>query len=89
MMGHRPGIRVENLARGPGRLASALAIDRTLDGKDLCEGRGPLWLADAVRPRGRIATSARIGITAEAHRLLRFFEVGNRYVSGKRKSSSL
>jgi DNA-3-methyladenine glycosylase len=84
MIQRRPGVRIEDLARGPGRLASALAIDRALDGQDLCGGHGPLWLADAIRPRGRIRSSTRIGITLEAHRPLRFFEVGNAYVSGKR-----
>ena len=33
-----------DLARGPGRLAAALAIDRGLDGIDLC-APGRLWLA--------------------------------------------
>src|SRR5690348_7442358 len=35
--------RLRDLARGPGRLAAALRIDRGLDGVDLCR-RGPLWL---------------------------------------------
>jgi DNA-3-methyladenine glycosylase len=73
--------RIADLARGPGRLAQAMAIDRRLDGVDLC-ARGPLWLADAVRPRGSVATSVRIGISKEAARLLRFYEAGNPHVSG-------
>ena len=36
--------RLRDLARGPGRLAAALRIDRSLDGLDLCR-EGPLWLA--------------------------------------------
>jgi DNA-3-methyladenine glycosylase len=36
--------RLRDLARGPGRLAAALRIDRSLDGLDLCQ-EGPLWLA--------------------------------------------
>src|SRR5437868_10170298 len=36
--------RVRDLARGPGRLAAALQIDRRLDGLDLCR-KGPLWPA--------------------------------------------
>ena len=35
--------RLRDLARGPGRLAAALQIDRRLDGLDLCR-EGPLWL---------------------------------------------
>ena len=86
MSRHRPGARVEDLARGPGRLATALDISRALDGHDLCAG-GPLWLGDAAVPRGRIGSGTRIGISREAHRMLRFFEKGNRSVSGPRASS--
>ena len=73
--------RIADLARGPGRLAQAMAIDRRLDGVDLCS-RGALWLADAARPRESVATSVRIGITKETARLLRFYEAGNPHVSG-------
>jgi len=75
--------RLIDLARGPGRLAAALAIDRRLDGADLC-GKGPLWLGTALRPVGRIGRSVRIGITKETQRLLRFYERGNPFVSGSR-----
>ena len=84
MSRHRPGVRVQDLARGPGRLATALDITRALDGLDLCAGSGALWLGDAVKPRGRIGTGTRIGISRETDRPLRFFEKGNRYVSGPR-----
>ena len=59
----------------------AMAIDRRLDGIDLCS-RTPLWLASEVRPPGRVATSTRIGISKETTRLLRFYEAGNPHVSG-------
>jgi DNA-3-methyladenine glycosylase len=85
MARHRPGVRVQDLARGPGRLATALDITRALDGHDLCAGPDTLWLGDAVRPRGRIGTGTRIGISREAHRLLRFFERGNPFMSGPRQ----
>jgi DNA-3-methyladenine glycosylase len=72
--------RALDLARGPGRLAEALAVDLRQDGLDLCAG-GPLWLAEGegVRSVGR---SVRIGITRDADRVLRFYERGNRHVSG-------
>jgi len=73
-----------DLARGPGRLARALAIDRSLDGTDLC-APGPLWLAAPTNPPGPIGASPRIGLTVEAERVLRFFERGNRHVSGPRR----
>jgi DNA-3-methyladenine glycosylase len=73
--------RVLDLARGPGRLAQALGIDRALDGIDLC-APGLLWLGAPVRPAGAVGCSVRIGITKDAHRPLRFFEAGSRFVSG-------
>jgi len=87
MEANRPGARRADLARGPGRLATALAVTRDLDGQDLCVGGGPLWLADAVRKRGRIGAGPRIGISRETHRPLRFFELGNPSVSGPRSST--
>jgi DNA-3-methyladenine glycosylase len=84
LMEERRGTRVRrDLARGPGRLAQALAIDRALDGVDLCK-KGPLWLAhgDAAAELG---VSIRIGITKEAHQLRRFYERGSPYVSGAAK----
>ena len=78
--------KLTDLARGPGRLALALQIDRSLDGIDMCVD-GPLWLGTAVRKIGQIGTSTRIGITREVGRLLRFFEVGSPFVSGPRALS--
>ena len=83
-MRERRGVhRFNDLTRGPGRLAEAMAIDRSLDGLDLC-ARGPLWLATEVRPPGRIVTTVRIGISKEMQRPLRFYEAGNPHVSGPR-----
>jgi DNA-3-methyladenine glycosylase len=73
--------RWRDLARGPGRLAQALAIDKRYDGLDLCAG-GALWLAAAVQPAGSIGRSGRLGITREVERRLRFYERGNPLVSG-------
>jgi len=81
MRRYRATDRLLDLARGPGRLAEAFGISRRLDGVDLCAG-GELWLGEAVRRRGLIGTSVRIGISKEAHRLLRFYERGSPFVSG-------
>jgi len=80
--------RLRDLTRGPGRLAQALRIDRSLDGLDLCE-EGPLWLARDDRELGEagqreIGESVRIGITREAERVLRFYLRGSLFVSGAR-----
>jgi DNA-3-methyladenine glycosylase len=73
--------RVRDLARGPGRLCEALAIDRRLDGIDLCQV-GPLWLGSDGRASGEIGQSKRIGITRAADSPLRFYVRGNSFVSG-------
>jgi DNA-3-methyladenine glycosylase len=73
--------QVRDLARGPGRLAQALAIDRRLDGIDLCQA-GPLWLGSDGKASGDIGQSKRIGITRAADSLLRFYVRGGRFVSG-------
>jgi DNA-3-methyladenine glycosylase len=73
--------RVRDLARGPGRLTEALAIDRRLDGIDLCQA-GPLWLGSDGRAADEIGRSKRIGITRAADRPLRFYARGDSFVSG-------
>jgi DNA-3-methyladenine glycosylase len=83
MRSHRGVQPARDLARGPGRLATALDIDRRLNGADLCAS-GPLWLGSAVRPPGPIGRSQRIGLSREIERKLRFFERDNPHVSGTR-----
>ncbi|MEW6438435.1 MAG: DNA-3-methyladenine glycosylase [Pseudomonadota bacterium] len=84
IMRHNRGVeRLRDLARGPGRLAAALRIDRELDGLDLCR-EGPLWLARGDHAQGEIGQSIRIGISKEASRPLRFYLRGSPYVSGLR-----
>ncbi len=78
------GIGDANFGRGPGRLTRALHVDLGQDGADLCAA-GPLWLAANARPAGAIGKSVRIGITRNADRLLRFYEIGNAHVSGVKK----
>ena len=75
--------RLRDLARGPGRLAAALRIDRSLDGLDLCR-KGPLWLAKDGQDPGEIGQGIRIGITKDADRPVRFYVRGSSFVSGPR-----
>jgi DNA-3-methyladenine glycosylase len=73
--------RIRDLARGPGRLAAALRIDRRLDGIDLCR-EGPLWFGRSDQAPGEIGQSIRIGISRDVDRPLRFYLRGSRFVSG-------
>jgi DNA-3-methyladenine glycosylase len=81
MQRNRNITRLRDLARGPGRLAAALRIDRRLDGADLCR-EGALWLGRCDHEPGEIGQSTRIGITRDANRILRFYLRGNPFVSG-------
>jgi DNA-3-methyladenine glycosylase len=84
IMRHNRGIeRLRDLARGPGRLAAALRVDRLLDGLDLCR-EGPLWLGRGDHERGEIGQSIRIGISREADRVLRFYLRGSPFVRGSK-----
>jgi len=74
------------LCRGPARLCQALEIDRGLDGANLLDG-AELLLLPPERGASKIGASRRIGVTAAAHRLLRFYERGNPFVSGPKSLS--
>ncbi len=63
-MQHNRGTKVFlDLTRGPGRLAQALQIDRSLDGIDLCAPakRGAIWLADLAGKNHRESRLGKIG----------------------------
>jgi DNA-3-methyladenine glycosylase len=82
MMRYRGVSRPLDVARGPGRLSTAMDIDKRFDSIDLCSRTSPIWLGDAAEPTGRIGVSIRIGISRAAHRKLRFYERGSPFVSG-------
>jgi DNA-3-methyladenine glycosylase len=85
MASRRPNSKPHRLASGPGCLATALKIDRSFDGIDLCSP-GRLWLGalPAAAIHHPIGNSVRIGLTKEAHRKLRFYLKGSPSVSGAR-----
>jgi DNA-3-methyladenine glycosylase len=86
MMRNRGVTRLLDVARGPGRLAAAMRIDKKLDGVDLCAGGSrELWLADDGAPARPMGVTTRIGLSREAHRKLRFYELGSPFVSGPKK----
>jgi DNA-3-methyladenine glycosylase len=73
---------LRDLARGPGRLTIAMAIDLRENGVDLCADQS-LWLGES-RSKHRIVVSAttRIGLSREKDRPWRFYERGSTFVSG-------
>ena len=87
MQARRAATRLLDLARGPGRLAAAMGIDKENDDVDLCSDTS-LWLGQAMRHTGPIGESVRLGLTREVNRVLRFYESGNPYVSGMRRLSA-
>jgi len=78
----------ERLASGPGLVAAAFSIDRSLNGLDLCDQESPLRLEpdpDGAGPR-EVGTTARLGIdyagTPWTELPWRFTLAGNPSVSG-------
>lgn len=59
-------VALRDLARGPGRLCQALAIDRSLDGVDVCAPGAPLWIEpDADIAAEDVMQGPRIGVTGD------------------------
>jgi DNA-3-methyladenine glycosylase len=88
----RPAARADHdLARGPARLCQALAIDRALDGVDVCDPGSPLRILGPAAggspgpggppPAGAIRTGPRVGVSAAAEVPWRFWIDGDPTVS--------
>ncbi|MCA9048185.1 MAG: DNA-3-methyladenine glycosylase [Planctomycetaceae bacterium] len=81
---------IRDLCRGPARLCEAFAVDRSLDGWNLLQGRR-LWLAlpsvetPVPGPDSEMCRSVRIGLSSNADAPLRFFFTANAFVSGPAK----
>jgi len=76
-----------DLMNGPGKLCSALDIDRALDGEPLDGDRLFITGRDTVIDDDGIAVSPRVGVEGAveaAHWPLRFYLRGNRFVSAYR-----
>jgi DNA-3-methyladenine glycosylase len=79
MLKNRPGSRLVDLARGPGRVCAALGIGRELSGADIVTDPR-LWL-ERMAPSAKIQVTTRIGLSRDQHRRLRFIERGSPFVS--------
>jgi len=79
------GLRL--LTSGPGRLCEALSITREkLNGQELYRKSSPLRIVDDGSRPDQIGESARIGISKSPDMPLRYFIMGNEFVSGKRRA---
>jgi DNA-3-methyladenine glycosylase len=83
-------IAERDLARGPGLLCLALAIDRTQDGADVCVPGSPVQAGTlpgwAPAPSSAIATGPRVGISVAADWPWRFWLKDEPSVSAYRRS---
>jgi len=71
-----------DLARGPARLASALALGKATDGVDLCSPDSPVRLESMpARAARAIETGPRVGISVAVDRPWRFWLAGDPTVS--------
>jgi DNA-3-methyladenine glycosylase len=91
MRRHRPVAGICALTSGPGKLCAAMDITRSLDGADLCDARGTLFIAENPgvekfrKKHGPLVTTTRIGITKAAALPLRFYLDGSPFVSRKER----
>ena len=84
----------EHLTNGPAKLCQAMAIDRGLDGADLCQLGSALAiaenpaLAEFRERKGPVVTTTRIGITQAATLPLRFYLAGSPFVSRRARTQA-
>jgi DNA-3-methyladenine glycosylase len=63
MLQYRPVPRPIELCRGPAKLTQALRIDQALNGVDLCNRRGDLWIESGVPvPARSVMRGPRVGL---------------------------
>lgn len=69
------------LTSGPGRLTRAMGITYELHGFDVTDPKSELTVMEGKQEHLRIASSNRIGVTKDLGRKLRFYILGNKFVS--------
>ena len=79
MTARRHGRSVVELCNGPGKLTAALGIDLSDNASPLGTGRLAMYYGE--RPAPVFATSGRVGLSAGHEMELRYYLVGNRFVS--------
>ncbi len=77
---NRPAKKVINLTNGPGKLTTALKINKDLNEVSAVSSKSEITVADH-RMEFEIGDSYRIGVRKDLEKKLRFFIKGNRFVS--------
>lgn len=94
MRQHRKVNALEQLTNGPGKLCQAMAIDRSLDGEDLCEAGSTVFIAENPqltrfrKQASPLVKTTRIGLTQAAELPLRFYLSGSQFVSRREPARS-
>ncbi len=82
LMQRRRGVKEEHkLTSGPGKLTRAMGITQRQHRLDLTNARSELVIVEGKAERFEIASSHRIGVSADLKRKLRFYIPGNPHVS--------
>lgn len=87
--GRRSARTITGLTNGPAKLCEAMEIDRTLDGADLCNPEGRLFIAKNLQAEkwrattGPVTVGRRVGLTKAAELPLRFYLEGSPFVSSR------
>lgn len=87
MRANRPVRELRQLTGGPAKLCEALAIDRTLDGVDICDRESPVFIARNpaikafVAQKGPLVATTRIGLSKAAELQLRYYLAGSTFIS--------
>jgi DNA-3-methyladenine glycosylase len=77
---NRGGMIDVQLTNGPAKLCQALQIDKAFNGHNLGERPLQLLIKPPLRA-SRVSAATRVGISRDTHRLWRFYESGNSFVS--------
>lgn len=81
----RHGAAFRDLARGPARMAVALGLGRSENGRDACDPTSPLRIRAGHRPnRSQIMTGPRVGVATAAEVAWRFWLSADPTVSAYR-----
>jgi DNA-3-methyladenine glycosylase len=83
MLANRPVPKTSELTSGPGKLTTALGIDKRTHGADVTDRGGEVYIASGAGEI-EVGTSHRIGVTRDLPEELRFYIRGNPFLSRRR-----